>query len=88
MRKRREKEIDNESEGKRERREPVTQRQKMVIGTLALLHHDGGSCVSTKYQVILKKVSFGIIRIILVSMEEKIFTVRGKHKMLSKSKFS
>ena len=50
----------------------------MVISTLALLW----------YLVILEKVSFGILRIILDSKEEKIFTVESKDKGLSLSKFS
>ena len=41
-----------------------------------------------KYWVILKKVSFGIFRTILVSKEEKNFTIKSKDKGLSLSKFS
>ena len=40
------------------------------------------------YRVILKKVSFGVYRTILVSKEEKNFTIKSKHKGLSLSKFS
>ena len=40
------------------------------------------------YRVVLKKVSFGIFRIILVSMEEKNFTIESKDKVLSLTKFS
>ena len=42
----------------------------------------------TKYRVILKKVSFGVFRTILVSEVEKIFTKKSKDKGLSLSKFS
>ena len=41
-----------------------------------------------KYRVILKKVSFGNFRTIMVSKEEKIFTIKSKDKGLSQSKFS
>ena len=41
-----------------------------------------------KYRVILKKVSFGIFRIILVSKEEKKFTAERENKGLSLTKFS
>ena len=41
-----------------------------------------------KYRVILKKVSFCIFRIILVSKEENEFTTESKDKVLSLSKFS
>ena len=40
------------------------------------------------YRVFLKKVSFGVFRIMLVSKEEKNFTVESKDKGLSLSKFS
>ena len=40
-----------------------------------------------KYRVILKKVLFGIFDIILVSKEEKNFTMKSKAKVLSLSKF-
>ena len=40
------------------------------------------------YRVILKKVSFGIFSIIMVSKEEKDFTMKSKAKVLSLSKFS
>ena len=40
------------------------------------------------FRVILKKVSFGIFRIILVFKEEKKFTVESKDKGLSLRKFS
>ena len=40
------------------------------------------------YRVILKKVSFGVFRAILVSKEEKDFTTKNKDKGLSLSKFS
>ena len=40
------------------------------------------------YRVILKKVLFGIFRTILVSKEEKNFTIKNKDKGLSLSKFS
>ena len=40
------------------------------------------------YRVILKKVSFGIYSAILVSKEEKNFTVNSEDKVLSLSKFS
>ena len=40
------------------------------------------------YRVFFKKVSFGVFRIILVSKEEKNFTVESKDKGLSLSKFS
>ena len=43
--------------------------------------------VVSKYRVILKKVSFGIFRITLVSKEEKNFTIECKDKGLSLSKF-
>ena len=48
-----------------------------------ILHHK-----QNKYRVILKKVSFGAFRIILVSKEEKHFTTESKDKGLSLSKFS
>ena len=41
-----------------------------------------------KYWVILKKVSFGIFRTILVSKEEKNFTIKSKDKKLSLGKFA
>jgi len=41
-----------------------------------------------KYRVIFKKVSFGIFRTILVTGEEKNFTIKSEHKGLSLSKFS
>ena len=41
-----------------------------------------------KYRVILKKVPFGIFRTILVSKEEKFFTIKSKDKGLSLGKFS
>ena len=41
-----------------------------------------------KYRVILKKVSFGIFRTILVFKEEKNITIKSKDKGLSLSKFS
>ena len=41
-----------------------------------------------RYRVIFKKVSFGIFRTIMVSKEEKIFTIKSKGKGLSLSKFS
>ena len=41
-----------------------------------------------RYWVILKKVSFGVFRTILVSKEEKNFTIKSKDKGLSLSKFS
>ena len=37
------------------------------------------------YRVILRKVSFGIFRIILVSKEEKYFSKESQHKVLSMS---
>ena len=40
------------------------------------------------YWVILKKVSFGIFRIILVSKKEKKSTIQGRNKELPLSKFS
>merc|ERR1711989_12052 len=40
------------------------------------------------YRVILKKVSFGIFAIILVSKEDKNFTIESKGKGLSLSRFS
>ena len=40
-----------------------------------------------KYRVILKKVSFGVITTILISKEEKKFTIKSKNKGLSLSKF-
>ena len=39
------------------------------------------------YRVIFKKVSFGIFRIILVSKEEKNFTIESEGKGPSLSKF-
>ena len=42
----------------------------------------------SNYRVILKKVSFGNFRVILVSKEEKNFTIESKDKGLSLSKFS
>ena len=39
------------------------------------------------YRVILEKVSFGIFSIILISKEEKNFTMKSKDKVLSFSKF-
>ena len=44
--------------------------------------------VSCIYRVILKKVSFGVFRTILVSKEEKMFTIKSKDKELSLSRFS
>ena len=44
--------------------------------------------VSCIYRVILKKVSFGIFRTILVSKEEKILAIKSKDKGLSLNKFS
>ena len=41
-----------------------------------------------RYRVILKKVLFGIFRIILVSKEEKNLTIESKDKGLTLSKFS
>ena len=41
-----------------------------------------------RYRVILKKVSFDIFRTLLVSKEEKLFTIESKDKGLSLSKFS
>ena len=41
-----------------------------------------------KYRVILKKVSFGNFRTIMVSKEEKNFTMESRYKRLSLSKFS
>ena len=41
-----------------------------------------------KYWVILKKVSFGIFAIIMVSKEDKNFTIESKGKGLSLSRFS
>ena len=41
-----------------------------------------------KYRVILKKVSFGVFKIILVSEEEQIFTIESKGKGLSLNEFS
>ena len=43
--------------------------------------------VSSKYRVILKKVSFGIFKIILVYKEDKNFTIESEGKGLSLSKF-
>ena len=40
------------------------------------------------YRVILKKVLFGIFSIILVSKEQKNFTMKSKDEVLSLSKFS
>ena len=40
-----------------------------------------------RYRVILKKVLFGIFRVILVSKEEKNFTIESKDKGLSLGKF-
>ena len=44
--------------------------------------------IPTRYRVILKKVSFGIFRIILVSKGEENYTVESKDKGLSLSKFT
>ena len=44
--------------------------------------------IVAEYRVILKKASFGISRIILVSKEEKHFTVESEGKGLSLSTFS
>jgi len=44
--------------------------------------------IGSNYRVILKKVLFGIFRTILVSKEEKNFTIKSKDKGLSLSKFS
>ena len=41
-----------------------------------------------RLRVIHEKVSFGIFRIILVSKEEKNFTIESKDKVQSLSKFS
>ena len=41
-----------------------------------------------RYRVILKKVSFGIFTIILVSKEDKNFTIESKGKGLSLSRIS
>ena len=43
--------------------------------------------LKTKYRVILKKVSLGIFRTILVIGEEKNFTIKSKDKGLSKQVF-
>ena len=40
------------------------------------------------YRVILKKVSFGVFRTILVYKAKKNFTIKSKYKVLSLSKFS
>ena len=40
-----------------------------------------------KYRAILKKVSFGIFRIILVSKEEENFTIESEGEGVSLSKF-
>ena len=40
------------------------------------------------YRVIFKKVSFGVFKTVLVSKEEKIFTIKSKDKGLSLNKFS
>ena len=50
----------------------------MVIGTFTLL----------EYRVILKKVSFGIFEIIVVSKEENNYTMESKDKVLSLKTFS
>ena len=50
--------------------------------------HSHSNFVHGKYRVILKTVLFGIFDIILVSKEEKDFTVKSKYKVLSLSKFS
>ena len=39
------------------------------------------------YRVILKKVSFGIFRVILVSMEEKRFAIESQDKAISEHDF-
>ena len=41
-----------------------------------------------KYRVILKKVSFGIFSVNMVSKEEKNFTMKRKDEVLCLSKFS
>ena len=59
-----------------------------MLQLLPLLQRHWLHEILPRYWVILKKVSSGIFRIILVSKEEKKFTIECKDKGLSLSQFS
>ena len=54
----------------------------MMMDSECVARHEIRFYLAVPYRVILKKVSFGIFRIILVSKEEKNFTLETKDKGL------